>query len=102
LDLLSPKRNRLQSALGFGAGTESVLMSGEAQADWLGKVLFRGDGGGFSPASMDLVRVLAQMARDRLVDHNRERRHLAQFFSAPVITELLREPNYHEKYLAPR
>lgn len=102
LDLLSPERNRLQSALGFGAGTESVLMSGEAQADWLGKVLFRGDGGGFSPASMDLVRVLAQMARDRLVDHNRERRHLAQFFSAPVITELLREPNYHEKYLAPR
>ncbi|MFN7133836.1 MAG: adenylate/guanylate cyclase domain-containing protein, partial [Myxococcales bacterium] len=102
LELLTPERNRLRAALGLNGSIESVLMSGLHGSDWLGKVLVRGDDTGFSPTATDLVRVLAQMARDRLVDHNREKRHLAQFFSAQVINELLREPAYQQKFLAPR
>jgi adenylate cyclase len=37
-----------------------------------------------------------------LMDYNRERIHLSQFFSAEVIDELLRDPRYAEKYLTPR
>jgi class 3 adenylate cyclase len=50
----------------------------------------------------DLVRILTEITRERLVDYNRERRHLGQFFPPRVISTLLREPGYHDKYLRPR
>ena len=101
-DLLSPTRNRLRAVMGMEGAIETVLLSGATESDWLGKVLVRGDGGGFSTFALDLVRLLAEKARDRLLDHNRERRHLSQFFPAKVINQLLREPAYNTKYLKAR
>ncbi|MBI5542981.1 MAG: adenylate/guanylate cyclase domain-containing protein [Deltaproteobacteria bacterium] len=102
LDLLSPERHRLRVVLGIDGAVENVLVSGAKRADWLGKVLVLAGPDGFSTFALDLVRLLAEMARERLVDHNRERRHLAQFFPGPVINALLRETHYQEKFLAPR
>lgn len=102
IELLSPDRHRLRTVLGIDGALENVLVSGTTRADWLGKVLVQAGPSGFSTFALDLVRLLAEMARERLVDHNRERRHLAQFFPGPVINALLREHAYQEKFLSPR
>lgn len=101
-ELLSPERHALQTVLGADGALEFVLVSGKTRADWLGKVLVHPTPMGFSTYALDLVRLTAEMARERLVDHNRERRHLSQFFPGPVIGQLLKEPAYMEKFLAPR
>ncbi len=101
-ELLSPDRHRLRVVLGIDGALENVLVSGVTKADWLGKVLVQAGPGGFSTFALDLVRLLGEMARERLVDHNRERRHLSQFFPAGVISALLREPAYQEKFLSAR
>jgi class 3 adenylate cyclase len=102
VELLSPQRHSLQGVLGIDGAVESVLVSGHTREDWLGKVLVHPSPMGFSTYSLDLVRLTGEMARERLVDHNRERRHLSQFFPGPVIGQLLKEPAYAEKFLAPR
>ena len=102
VELLSPVHRRLQSVLGLDGAIESVLVNGSTRAGWLGKFLVYPGLPGFSTFSLDLVRLMAEMARERLVDHNRERRHLSKFFPPRVISRLLREPAYAETYLAPR
>ncbi|MGC4117508.1 MAG: adenylate/guanylate cyclase domain-containing protein [Myxococcales bacterium] len=102
VELLSPERHSLQGVLGIDGAVEFVLANGKSRADWLGKVLVHPSPMGFSTYSLDLVRLTGEMARERLVDHNRERRHLSQFFPGPVIGQLLKEPAYAEKFLAPR
>jgi len=101
LEVLSPERRRLRAALGLDEGLERVITSGVTHADYLGKFLVQPAEGGFSTFALDLVRLLAEMARERLVDHNRERRHLSQFFPSSVISALLRQPSY-ESLLKPR
>jgi len=79
-----------------------VLISGSASVEPLGKILVWSEADGFSAFTMDLIRVLASTLTQRLLDYNRERIHLSQFFSGEVIDELLKEPRYAEKYLSPR
>src|SRR5262249_42704090 len=52
--------------------------------------------------ALDVVQVMSVAMSQRLVDFNRERRHLAQFFAPAVISELVREANYHDRHLTPR
>src|SRR5215218_7017929 len=73
---------------------EAVLISGAAAShDPLGKLVVWSDEG-FSAYTLDLIRVLASTLSQRLLDYNRERIHLSQFFSAGVIDRLLQDPAY--------
>jgi adenylate cyclase len=101
-DLLDPESALLRETLGFPHAIEVVLSTGMTQARRLGKVVCGADEHGFSAFALDVVQLMTEAMSQRLVDFNRERRHLAQFFSAPVIAELLNEPAYHEKFLSPR
>lgn len=104
----------LGEVLGDRRVMETVLISGWVKADALGKITVwnggsgggEGNGGsggeGFSANAMDLVRLLASTLTQRLIDYNRERIHLAQFFSSGTIDELLKDPEYERRYLAPR
>lgn len=91
----------LQHALGLSAAVESVLISGITTARVLGKIEVTSVSG-LCTFGRDLLRVFAECISQRLVDYNRERRHLSQFFSPAVINELLRDAAYHERWLAPR
>jgi class 3 adenylate cyclase len=51
---------------------------------------------------MELLHLLGSTLSQRLVDYNRERIHLSQFFAPRTIDELLRDPDYERRYLAPR
>ncbi|MBM4379185.1 MAG: adenylate/guanylate cyclase domain-containing protein, partial [Deltaproteobacteria bacterium] len=91
-----------KSLLGAPRSVENMLVGGVA-GDVLGKlVLWSGDAEGFDSFTLDLLHVLASSLSQRLVDHNRERVHLSQFFSGPVIDQLLEEPEYESRYLSPR
>jgi adenylate cyclase len=100
--LLQPHDQRLREVLGHRKAIETVLISGVAEAHALGKIMVWSNGEGFSAYTMDLLRLLASTLSQRLIDYNRERIHLAQFFSPRTIDELLRDPDYERRYLAPR
>jgi adenylate cyclase len=100
--IVAPDSDLLRRATDLGLGVETVLSSGMARADRLGKVLCSGGEHGFSAFALDIVEVMCEAISQRLVDFNRERRHLAQFFAAPVISELLQEPGYEQRWLSPR
>ncbi len=99
-ELVQPADPHLREVLGDRRAMETILISGGASADALGKLTVWG-GEGFSAYAMDLLRLLAATLAQRLIDYNRERIHLAQFFSSSTIDELLKDPEY-ERHLAPR
>ncbi len=101
LELLAPDRSRLKTVMGIEDALETLVGRGDSRSEWLGRMLVQPGEIGFSTFARDLLLLLGAMARDRLIDHNRERRHLAAFFPAPVVSQLLREADY-ARYLRPR
>lgn len=103
-ELISRGDQRLHRVIGDGArSVEAMLINGASRARPLGKIVVWSDSGdGFGAFALDLIRVLAATLAQRLMDYNRERIHLSQFFSSEVIDELLRDPNYSARYLSPR
>jgi class 3 adenylate cyclase len=103
VELVRPDNPELKAmAQPAGRSAEAVLIAGPAHVEPLGKILVWSDQDGFSAFTMDLIRVMASTLTQRLLDYNRERIHLSQFFSAGVIDELLKDPRYAQKYLTPR
>ena len=101
-ELLVSRTDELRRAIELPHAIETVLSSGMGGAVSLGKVLCAAEPHGFSTFALDVVEILCEAMSQRLVDFNRERRHLAQFFAPPVIAELLRDPHYHDRHLTPR
>lgn len=101
-NLVLPHDKRMKEALGDRRAVETVLISGAGETNALGKIMVWSKGEGFSAYTMDLLRLLASTLSQRLIDYNRERIHLAQFFSSKTIDDLLRDPDYERQYLAPR
>jgi adenylate cyclase len=101
-NLVTPNDKHLAQVLGERKAVETVLISGVGDAHALGKIMVWSGGDGFSAYAVDLLRLLASTLSQRLIDYNRERIHLAQFFSSQAIDELLRDPDYERRYLAPR
>jgi adenylate cyclase len=92
----------LKGLLGAPRSVETMLVGG-ATGGVLGKlVLWSDDAEGFDGFTLDLLHVLASSLSQRLVDYNRERVHLSQFFPAPVIDQLLEDPEYEARYLSAR
>ncbi len=91
----------IRKVLGISVPVETVLMGGVFADRPLGAVLATA-AEGLTSFGVDLLTVFAQTVSQRLVDYNRERRHLSQFFAPDVVNELLRDPAYAERYLAPR
>ncbi|MBN8469561.1 adenylate/guanylate cyclase domain-containing protein [Corallococcus exiguus] len=76
-----------------GRSTEAVLISAATRSEPLGKIVVWSNEG-FSAYAMDLIRVLASTLSQRLLDYNRERIHLSQFFPTVAIDALLEDPDY--------
>ena len=101
-NLIMPHDRQLATALGSRKAVETVLISGVAESHALGKIMVWSGGEGFSAYTMDLLRLLGSTLSQRLIDYNRERIHLSQFFASTTIDELLRDPDYEHAYLKPR
>jgi class 3 adenylate cyclase len=81
---------------------EAVLISSAPGEPALGKILVWDETAGFSSFTLDVIHLLAATLTQRLIDYNRERIHLSQFFAPGVIDELVRDPHYEQSYLTPR
>lgn len=101
-NLVTPNDKHLGQVLGERKAVETVLISGVGESHTLGKIMVWSGGEGFSAYTVDLLRLLASTLSQRLIDYNRERIHLSQFFSSRAIDELLKDPNYERRYLSPR
>jgi len=100
--LIHAQDRRLRDVLGSQRAVEAVLISGVGDANALGKIMIWSGSEGFSAYTMDLIRLLASTLSQRLLDYNRERIHLSQFFAGKCIDELLRDPDYERRYLTAR
>lgn len=101
--LVAPGDRGLEGVWEDRQAFETVLISGFSEKGWLGKILvWSAAGERLSAYTRDLLQLLASTLSQRLVDYNRERIHLAQFFSAPAIDRLLQDPDYERRYLDPR
>lgn len=101
--LVAAHDKHLKEVWGDRRAVETVLISGFSEAGTLGKILvWTTSGESFSAYTMDLLHLLASTLSQRLIDYNRERIHLSQFFSTATIDKLLRDPDYERRYLDPR
>ncbi|OGR11950.1 MAG: hypothetical protein A3K53_10755, partial [Deltaproteobacteria bacterium RIFOXYB2_FULL_66_7] len=101
LNLLNPEQHVVRHTLGFREGMGFNLSGQAAGARNLGKLVAE-VAGGLDTFGRDLMRIFANSVSQRLIDYNRERRHLAQFFAPDVVSELLSDPDYRRKHLSPR
>jgi class 3 adenylate cyclase len=100
--VLEPENRDVAEALGVAECVETALINGLVDAAPVGKLVVRNAVGSLDPEGMDVLRIFAECLSQRLVDYNRERRHLARHFAPTVVTALVREPDYTRKYLLPR
>jgi class 3 adenylate cyclase len=94
-ELLARTDGSLRQLFGQARGRtmEVVLISGASSGEHLGKIVLWSDEG-FSAYTLEVVRLLGSTLSQRLLDYNRERIHLSQFFPSATIDELLRDPSY--------
>ena len=98
--VLEPGSEGLASALGSPGAVTYPLIAGVARPRAIGEALVDAPQA-LDTFGRDLLHVFANAVSQRLVDYNRERRHLSQFFSPAQIDGLVREQDY-AKRLAPR
>lgn len=101
IHLLDPERHMVRRLLGFNEGMGFALSGMAAGAGQMGKLVADVDGG-LSTFGRDLMRIFANSISQRLIDYNRERRHMAKFFPPSTVSELLSDPDYMRKQLSPR
>ena len=99
--LVSRGDQRLRQVVEPHRTLEAVLISNAGGEGPLGKILVWSETG-LSSFTLDIVHLLAATLSQRLIDYNRERIHLSQFFACEVIDELIRDPQYETSYLSPR
>ncbi len=103
LNVVVPGNTDIARVFSTTGTTETVLLDGLIVETLVGKILIRPPAGcGLSVTSREIVQVFAETLRQRLVDFNREKNVLRQFFSPEVTRRLLRIEDYKERYLSPR
>jgi class 3 adenylate cyclase len=101
IHLLDPERHMVRRLLGLRDGIAFALSGRSAGAAQLGKLVTDVEGG-LSTFGRDLMTIFANSVSQRLIDYNRERRHMAKFFPPATVSELLSDPGYMRKHLSPR
>ncbi len=101
IHLLDPERHMVRRLLGFNDGMGFTLSGMAAGAGQLGKLVADVEGG-LSTFGRDLINIFANSISQRLIDYNRERRHMGKFFPPAAVSELLSDPDYMRKHLSPR
>jgi len=101
-NILVPGNSDLANVFPLGEATETILLDGLVVEKLVGKILLKPPKGfGLSIASREIIKVFSEALRQRLVDFNREKNNLRQFFSPQVTHRLLKDPDYKQKFLTP-
>jgi len=81
---------------------EQVLINGIADQRLIGRLLVNHRRRELNTFDRDLLERFADYLRQRIVDFNREYKHLALNFAARHTQRLLGQAGYHDRYLTPR
>jgi class 3 adenylate cyclase len=100
--LLSGASRDLLDRLGITRFREEVLISGVRDERIVGRLIVTHDRGDFSTHDRDLLETFADNLRQRIVDFNREWKHLSLCFPPAVVERLLHEESYRTRYLKPQ
>ncbi len=93
---------RLLDRYGILDASEEVLINGVTRTTIVGKLVARAKNAGFNTYDRELLSNFADFVRQRIVDFNKEWRHLSSTFRPEDVVRLLRQEDYERKYLAPR
>jgi adenylate cyclase len=99
---LDAQNHDLADILGGPDCVETALINGLVEIAPVGKLIVRNPVGKLDPEGMDVLHIFAECLSQRLVDYDRERRHLSRHFASSTVTQLIREPGYIRRFLQPR
>lgn len=101
-EMIQGRSRGLLERFGIETFREEVLISGVRDERVLGRVVITSARGEFNTFDRDLLERFADALRQRVVDFNREWKHLSLCFPPPTVRRLLREQRYVERFLRPR
>ncbi|MCB9595588.1 MAG: adenylate/guanylate cyclase domain-containing protein [Sandaracinaceae bacterium] len=92
----------IRDRFGIRRYREEVLITGVRSARVIGRMLATSRQGEFHTYDRELLDRFADYLRQRIVDFNREWKQLSVIFDGETVARLLREEDYHERWLTPR
>lgn len=81
---------------------EMALIYGKNKDNLVGKIIIDRQENTFNTTQRDILNSFSTLLRQRIVDYNKEYRHLSEYFSPKTVNKLLSEENYDLKYLKPK
>ncbi|MDQ3033677.1 MAG: adenylate/guanylate cyclase domain-containing protein [Myxococcota bacterium] len=102
LQMMAGEDEEVRERFGIRRCREEVLITGVRSTRVVGRLVVSSSRGELNTFDRDLLGRFADSLRQRIVDFNREWKHLGTTFPHDVCERLLREEDYAEKYLAAR
>ena len=99
--MISGKARDLLARFGITRFREEVLINGIRDERVLGRLVVANRKGEFDTFDRDLLERFADTLRQRIVDFNKEWKHLSLCFSPATVHRLLNEEDYKRRFLAP-
>jgi class 3 adenylate cyclase len=99
-DLLEGRASDLMPSLGLADHCEAELRAGVSSEPPVGRIYASGPRGELNRFERDLLESFAAFLLQRVVDFNREWKHLSLCFPKATVSRLLGQPGYREKHLA--
>jgi len=97
--VLAGGEDDLAQSLGLEHVQQQVLINGVKDRRVIGRLLVTSGAGEFSTFERDLLQQFADFLRQRIVDFNREYKHLSHCFPQQIVTRLLAEEDYRDRLL---
>ncbi|MCA9578301.1 MAG: adenylate/guanylate cyclase domain-containing protein [Polyangiales bacterium] len=101
-EMIRGRSRGLLARFGIETFREEVLITGVRDERVLGRVVVTSARGEFNTFDRDLLERFADALRQRVVDFNREWKHLSLCFPPDTVRRLLQEEDYTARYLVPR
>lgn len=102
-DIVLPGNKDLEKIFSLDSMSETIMLDGLVVETLVGKLLVKPPKDiGFSVLSREILQVFSESLRQRLVDFNKEKNSLRQFFSNEVTRKLIEQDDYRDRYLSPR
>ncbi|MCA9536596.1 MAG: hypothetical protein KC593_23095, partial [Myxococcales bacterium] len=101
-EMIRGRSRGLLERFGIETFREEVMITGVRDERVLGRVVVTSARGEFNTFDRDLLERFADALRQRVVDFNREWKHLSLCFPPDTVRRLLHEEDYVTRYLVPR
>ncbi len=100
-NMISKESRALVERFGLDRYREEVMINGVRDERVVGRVIVTSKNGQFNTFERDLIALFADYLRQRIVDFNREWKHLSLCFPPKIVDRLLNAEDYDTRYLMP-